>query len=256
MLIHGIGSSWRVFEPVLPMLEAKHEVLAVNLPGFGGAEPLPITPTIPALADAVAREIVSAGFDTPHIAGNSLGGWVALELARRRGARSVVGLSPGGMHTDRERAFITASLRATFAAARRAAPHAELLTRTAAGRTLLFAQVFARPWALAPDAAADTLRTLAGADAFLPTLESTLGSDRASGLEQIRCPATIAWGTRDLLLFPRQGPRFVRAIPGAELRPLPGLGHVPMFDDPEATARVVLETTAPTQANGAPAATA
>jgi pimeloyl-ACP methyl ester carboxylesterase len=246
VLIHGIGSSRRAFDPVLDALEARHDVLAVDLPGFGDSPPLPpgVRPTIPALADAVERACAAAGFDTPHLVGNSLGGWIALELARRGRARTVVALSPGGKHPGRERTFVVTSLKATYAMARRLEPRAEALTATAAGRTLLFSQVIARPWAMRAEDAAGALRTLGRAAAFPETLEHTVASDDATGLEQIRCPTVIAWGTRDRLLFPRQAQRFVREIRGAEQRDLPGLGHVPMFDDAEMTARAVLDTTA------------
>lgn len=253
MLVHGIGSSWQAFQPVLGALEARHDVLAVDLPGFGESAPLPsgVRPTIGALADAVERACAAAGFDTPHVVGNSLGGWVGLELARRGRARTLVALSPGGGHNDRETRFVVASLRATRAMARTVAPYAHQLTRTSVGRTLLFSQISARPWRMDPDAAAARLRTVAASPSFEETLENTVATDRATGLEEIRCPTTIAWGTRDRLLFPRQGPRFVRAIPGAQLHELPGLGHVPMFDDPDMTARAVLEVTGARRSNGA-----
>ena len=258
VLIHGIGSSWQAFQPVLDALEARHDVLAVDMPGFGDSPPLPagVRPTIGALADAVERACVAAGFDTPHVCGNSLGGWVGLELARRGRARTLVALSPGGEHNDRETRFVVASLRATHRMARTLAPLADVLTRTAAGRTALFGQISARPWRMDPQAAAQRLRTVAASPSFEATLEHTVASDRARGLGEISCPVTIAWGTRDLLLLPRQGPRFVRAIPGAKLRELPGLGHVPMFDDPDMTAHAVLDTTGAPGSSGAPPAPA
>ena len=181
---------------------------------------------------------------------------MGLELARRGRARTLVALSPGGGHNDRETRFVVASLRATHRMARRLAPLADVLTRTAAGRTALFGQISARPWRMDPQAAAQRLRTVAASPSFEATLEHTVASDRARGLGEISCPVTIAWGTRDLLLLPRQGPRFVRAIPGAKLRELPGLGHVPMFDDPDMTAHAVLDTTGAPGSSGAPPAPA
>ncbi|MBA3861846.1 MAG: alpha/beta fold hydrolase, partial [Solirubrobacterales bacterium] len=176
VLIHGIGSSWQAFQPVLEALEARHDVLAVDLPGFGYSPPLPagVRPTIGALADAVERACVAAGFDTPHVCGNSLGGWVGLELARRGRARTLVALSPGGGHNDRETRFVVASLRATHRMARTLAPLADVLTRTAAGRTALFGQISARPWRMEPGAAAARLRTVAASPSFEATLEHTV----------------------------------------------------------------------------------
>ena len=68
------------------------------------------------------------------------------------------------------------------------------------------------------------------------------------GLHSIDCPFRIVWGTRDLLLPVRQAPRWAAHITGAEVVRLPGLGHVPMGDDPAATAAKILEVTAPTGA--------
>lgn len=247
MLLHGIGSSWEAWLPVLGALEARRDVLALDLPGFGDSPALRggVRPTVPALADGVERALDGAGLDRPHLAGNSLGGWIALELARRGRARTAVGLSPAGMWTGREAAFARGQLKLTYGAARRLLPHARRITRSAAGRTALFSLVSSRPWQIAPDQARRAIETIAGSDTFLETLELST-SDRARGLDGIRVPVTVAWGSRDRLLLPRQGPRFARVIPGADLRPLRGAGHVPMWDDPELVTEVILERTART----------
>src|SRR2546423_1572190 len=107
VLIHGIGLYWGVWEPVLPQLAAGHDVIALDLPGFGGSDPLPEAqaPTVEALADAVAAFLAGLGIERPHVAGNSLGGGIALELARTGRARSVTALSPVGFYNDRELKF-------------------------------------------------------------------------------------------------------------------------------------------------------
>ena len=229
-------------------------MLALNLPGFGGAPPLPpgIAPTLGALTDAVERNLDEAGFARPFIAGNSLGGWIALELARRGRVRGVVALSPAGMWTPPERAYSRALLRLMYAATRRIRPYAGPITRPAVGRTAVFSLVSARPWRIAPDEAREAVEALADADVFLPTLDHALGG-RAERLGEIEAPVLIGWGTRDALLLPRQGPRCARAIPGAELRLLPGCGHVPMWDDAGLVASTILDLTvrvaaAPTEA--------
>ena len=256
VLLHGIGSSADAWRPVMGALETRHEVLALNLPGFGGAPELPrgTRPDVAALADAVERELAAAGFDRLHIAGNSLGGWTALELARRGRVRRVVALSPAGMWTERERRYSDAMLRLAYAGTRRVRAQASVLTRSAAARTALFSLVASRPWRLDPEDARRAIEALADADVFLETLEATL-SDRANRLEEIAVPTLIAWGTRDRLLLPRQGQRFARAIPGAELRRLSGCGHIPMWDDPDLVATTILSFTASdVSASSAPSA--
>ena len=90
---------------MLPLLEERFDVLAVDLPGFGRSEPFPpsVDSTPEALADAVEDEMGRAGFDRAHLAGNSLGGWVSLELARRGRAESVTAISPAGLQHAREK---------------------------------------------------------------------------------------------------------------------------------------------------------
>ena len=107
VLIHGIGCSWRYWRAMLPQLEERFDVLAVDMPGFGHSDPLRpgLDSTPEALADAVEDEMGRAGFDRAHIAGNSLGGWVALELARRGRAETVTAISPAGLQHNRERAW-------------------------------------------------------------------------------------------------------------------------------------------------------
>jgi len=245
LLIHGIGSTWRVWKPILARLEASHEVLAVDVPGFGRSAPLPpgTRPTIDAMATALERALDAAGWDQAHVAGNSMGGWLALELGRRGRAASVVAISPAGMWTDKEVAYSRNALRFQHAAATRIAPYADTLTRTALGRTLVFGGVSSRPWRADPADAAEALRLFAGAPGWDATLEALTG-DMPRDLGSIACPVRIVWGSRDTLLLPRQADRFVREIPGAELVRLPGLGHVPMADDPDATAESILEFTA------------
>src|SRR3954447_5182417 len=86
VLLHGIGSSRHVWEPIVPALAEQADVVAIDLPGFGESPPLPagVEPVPSAIADRVAELLDQLGVSVPHVVGNSLGGWVGLELARRR----------------------------------------------------------------------------------------------------------------------------------------------------------------------------
>jgi pimeloyl-ACP methyl ester carboxylesterase len=258
VLIHGIGSSWRVWKPVLPALEARHDVLAISLPGFGESPPLDREPTVPALADAVEEELDAAGMETAHLAGNSLGGWLSAELARRGRARSVVAISPAGLWTPKEHEFAMRSLEASYASARRLAPFAGRLTRSPVLRALLYLQVAARGWRLDSDEAAYGIQALAASPSFEAARDWIARNRRlADGLEEIDRPFLVVWGSWDFLLPVRQAPRWVRLVPGAELRELPRLGHVPMADDPELVASSILDfTSRHAQPEAAPSATA
>ncbi len=247
--IHGIGSSWQVWNPVLPQLEERHDVLALDLPGYGKSAPVAGEPTVPALVDAVEEAMDAAGWDTAHVVGNSLGGWIAAELAVRGRAKTVVATSPAGMWTDRELGYATRVLRSTYAAAQRLAPHAERVTATAARRRLAFGIAYAHPERLDPTDAAYALKVFAGSPSFTRTLGWIHdGRRRPSDLGGIDCPFRVVWGTRDLLLPVRQARRWGAHVQGAEVVRVPGLGHVPMGDDPALTAAKILEVTAPARA--------
>jgi pimeloyl-ACP methyl ester carboxylesterase len=237
VLIHGIGLDRRCWAPVVPLLAAEREVIALDLPGFGESPMLDGDPTIGALADAVEQ----LGLDRPSVAGNSLGGTIALELAARGAARSVCALSPAGLSLGRESIFERACLRATLAMARVLDPYADRVMEPVPLRTLLMSQMFARPWRIPAQEAAETLRTTARGRGFEPTLPQ-ISRWRPTAP---RCPATIAWGEHDrLLLTSRQAPRARRLLPDARHVILHGCGHVPTYDDPEQVARVILTSDA------------
>jgi pimeloyl-ACP methyl ester carboxylesterase len=241
VLIHGIGHTWRGWRPMLPRLERSFDVLAVDLPGFGHSEPLPSTiPSTPeALADAVEDEMGRAGFDTAHLAGNSLGGWISLELARRGRARSVTAISPAGLQHGREKHWGAGILRGMRWLARNA-PAPEPLLRNAITRSLLAGPATGRPWKRDPDELMEEAELFGSNPGFEATLPHTFHA-QPRGLTELDVPVLILWGTLDLVLIPRQGHRFERLIPGAELRYLRGIGHVPMSDAPELLAEAIEE---------------
>jgi pimeloyl-ACP methyl ester carboxylesterase len=241
VLVHGLGHTWRGWKPMLPLLEPRFDVLAVDLPGFGRSAPLPegTAPTAEALADAVESEMDAAGFHMAHVAGNSLGGWIGLELARRGRARTVTAISPLGLGLPREMALgrgVVLSMRWLA----RNAPAPEAILRNPVGRTLFAGPALGKPWLADPADIAEQAEMFGHAPGFIATLEATF-ERQPLGLTELRVPVLLLWGTKDLILMPRQGRRFERLIPGAELRYLKGLGHTPMSDDPEALVKEISE---------------
>jgi pimeloyl-ACP methyl ester carboxylesterase len=242
VLLHGIGSRWQMWEPVLRRLASERDVIALDLPGFGSS-PMPPPGTPPGLASLtrlVGEFLDEHDVERPHVAGNSLGGLMALELAKQSRVASATALSPAGFYNDREAAYARTSLKATVRTARLLAPRAERLTASPLVRMLTFSQVVAKPRRLGAADAAASVRALAEAPWFDDTLPA-IATERFSGGEQIQVPVTIAWGTKDRLLLPRQARRAARSIPGARLVMLSGCGHVPTYDDPEQVARVLLD---------------
>jgi pimeloyl-ACP methyl ester carboxylesterase len=238
VLVHGLGSQWQVWQPVLERLAPHREVIAPDLPGFGASTPLPGEPTVEALADAVAGFLEELGLERPHVAGNSLGGGIALELARTGRARSATALSPIGFARGRERTYASTSLLVAYRAVRGLGGLVPSLMASAAGRTAMLSQLIAKPWRLSPDEATGAMRNLAASPSFEAARPHVTGYTWPGG--DVDVPVTIAWGERDWLLVPRQGRRARRLMPGANHVWLKGCGHVPTWDDPEQVASVLL----------------
>ena len=226
---------------MLPLLEERFDVLAVDLPGFGRSEPLPpsIESTPEALADAVEDEMGRAGIERAHLAGNSLGGWVSLELARRGRAETVTAISPAGLQHAREKAWGISLLRAMRWASQNA-PAPEALWRNPVARTLFVGGVYARGWRKDPDEAMEESELLGSCVGFEAT-RPHLFDRQPRGLTTLDTPVLLLWGTMDMVLLPRQGRRFERLIPDAELRYIRGIGHTPMSDAPELLAEAITE---------------
>jgi pimeloyl-ACP methyl ester carboxylesterase len=242
VLIHGIGSRWQMWEPVLGRVEAEREVIALDLPGFAGS-PLPpagTPPTIGSLTRLVADFIDELGLERPHVAGNSLGGWISLELAGQGRVRSATALSPSGFQNRPEAAFARGSLWLAVRAARLIGARARGLAASPRRRKLAFGQLVARPERISADDLAASVRALAQAPWFDEVL-ARIGTERFTGGDRITVPVTVAWGEHDRLLLPRQSLRAGRAIPSAKLITLTGCGHVPTYDDPEQVARILLD---------------
>ncbi|MFF3324850.1 alpha/beta fold hydrolase [Streptomyces sp. NPDC002889] len=242
LLLHGIGHHWQAWEPVLGILAAERDVIAVDLPGFGTSPALPdgVPYDLSTVSVALGAFCTALGVERPHVAGNSLGGLLALELGREKLVRSVTALSPAGFWSEAERRYAFTTLRAMRLGARSMPlPLIERLSRTAAGRTALTGTIYARPGRRSPEAAVAETLSLRGATGFHQTLAA--GRDVLFTDDIPDLPVTIGWGTRDRLLVRRQGLRAKHIIPGARLVRLPGCGHVPMNDDPALVARLLLD---------------
>jgi len=242
LLLHFLGGHRLVWRPVLPRLEAERRAIAVDLPGFGDSRPLPGSPTLARLTDAVQATIEELELERPAVAGISIGGSIAIELARRDAVASSVAINPVGFASRPEAAFAKASLRATHAACRALAGQADLLASPKPLRAALGAQMFAKPWAVPAEDLAGLVRGVAQSPGTIPVLRATFGIEISGGA--MSTPLTIAWGQRDALLLPRQGRRAIERLPFARLVPLPGCGHVPLWDDPERVADAILAGTA------------
>lgn len=235
LLVHGIGMSRVAWRPVVPLLARDREVIAVDLPGHGESPPGPVT--MRGVADAVADTAAGLGLEDWRVAGNSLGGGVALDLAASGRVRSACAVSPVGFAAGREPAYARGVLAATRFMARGLLPVIGPVASSRVLRTSLCAHVAARPWRLPAADAEVWTRDYATAVSFWALLRDVPDWHAAPP----RCPTTVAWGDKDrLLIYSRQAPRARRRLPGARHVTLHGCGHVPMWDDPEQVAATIL----------------
>ncbi|MFJ6087079.1 alpha/beta fold hydrolase [Streptomyces sp. NPDC092369] len=242
LLLHGIGHHLQVWDPVVDILATERDVIAVDLPGFGASPALPdgLAYDLPTTTAVFGAFCEALELDRPHVAGNSLGGLLALELGREKLARSVTALSPAGFWSESERRYAFGVLIAMRRISQQLPlPLVERLSRSAAGRAMLTSTIYARPGRRSPEAVVAETLALAQATGFDATLRAGGSVQFADDIPGI--PVTVAWGTRDMLLVRRQGVRAKRIIPKARLVRLPGCGHCPMNDDPALVSRVILD---------------
>ncbi|WP_067476677.1 alpha/beta fold hydrolase [Nocardia amamiensis] len=242
VLVHGVGSRWQIWEPIVDTLAASYDVIAVDLPGFGGSNPLAHT-TVDTLTDALTEFLAAQGIERPHLAGNSMGGLITLNMGARGLARSVTAYSPIGFWDTAGRVWCQQSLGKSQALARLVRPALPFIFGNAAGRTVFLSLIFGKPWAIAPQVALETAIGAVEATGF----DAALASFADARLHEIGSltdiPVTIAWGSRDILLtYATQSRRARRALPTAEHVTLHGSGHSPFPDDPAACAQVLFET--------------
>lgn len=241
VLVHGVGSRWQVWEPVIGTLAEHFEVFAVDLPGFGGSAPLPRT-TVDTLTDALADFLAAQGLDRPHLAGNSMGGGISLNLGARGLARSVTAFSPIFFWDTPGRIWCQQSLGRSKKLGRILGPAMPKVLGTSAGRTMFLSLVFGKPWAVDTQTALDTAEGAVKSLGFTPALDSFTEAELADPAALADLPVTIAWGNRDILLTYRTQSRRAREVlPHARHITLEGSGHTPFYDDPTACARVILD---------------
>jgi pimeloyl-ACP methyl ester carboxylesterase len=243
LLLHGMGSSRRDFTAVLPALRARFEVLNVDLPGIGQSPHLEQLPTVSALTDAVERTLDEEGVGRVHVLGNSLGARIALELAVRGRARSVVAIAPSGLNVPPERLFQGLGMGTARIVMRTLDPLIAPLSRSAVGRAALLAPLKTRPWSTSPEEAIGAREGFSGSRDFWRTVTWALLLDVPRGLDRIDCPVTLVQGTGDWIAS-GQTVRYLPLVPGSRFTPLLAAGHAPQSDRPATVARLVQETAA------------
>jgi pimeloyl-ACP methyl ester carboxylesterase len=249
LCLHGFFDTWRSWELVLPRLERRHDVLAVTLAGHAGGPPVGARMTDAVLADAVEQAMEQACLQTAHIVGNSLGGFVALQLATRGRARTVVAMAPAGGwapddDSDKE---LLGFQRSVYELSRNAAPHAESILSSHVGRRR-FTQLITTNFKHIPvELLAHMLRGVAACSAAEPMIEYARRAGWSLDAEKVTCPVRVVWGGADHLLpWPRAAARYRDEwLPQADWVVLDDVGHAPQLDVPLEAAELILGFTSP-----------
>jgi pimeloyl-ACP methyl ester carboxylesterase len=248
VLLHPILLSGRVWHDVIPYLSRHHQVYAHTLLGHRGGPPVQRHPaTIVDVIDAAEQYLDDHRLQRPHLAGNSAGGFVAIELARRGRAATVCAFSSAGFWStgDGSQSRGNNKVRRIAATCRLTRPIAPLVFRSAIVRRLGLRSIKVA-WradrvaaARAVEAVEDTVACTVTVDEVFSTADGQIAP-----LDPLPCPITLAWSEKDALLPVATYGKIARErLPQATFEVLPDVGHVPMLDDPELVARTILAVT-------------
>ncbi|WP_067715948.1 alpha/beta fold hydrolase [Nocardia yamanashiensis] len=242
VLLHGGGSSARSWLPVIDLLAARRRVIALDLPGFGDTPALNGGPfTMARLMDELAAELDRLGIATPvDMAGNSMGGWLALEAATRGLASSVVGIGPAGLWNPAMPIRTRLQFFAGIAGAWTVRTPARALLRYPVVRTLALSAPLHHPERLSTGEAIGIVEDLYRS---LPTLRRALRiafHSRFEGGRHLSIPITLAFGSHDRMVRPRDSRFLDQLPPHTRTITLLDCGHMPMWEDPELIARTIL----------------
>lgn len=251
-----------MWDPMLPALQERFDVRSLGLAGHFGCAAFPegTAPSAPALFDALERDLDAGGFETAHICGNSLGGWAALELAKRGRARSCVAIAPAGGWEpgSKQENRLVPLFKRLHKTSVWANPHREKLFLRPKLRKLAMRDVVEHGERMTPRQAADLLQGSAECPIYWELFEAIRRDGPPTDFDGIECPTTIVWGTKDRII-PLKGysARIRTLVPQADFIVLEGAGHSPMVDEPERLVGIIEETASRTResvAAGDPAA--
>jgi pimeloyl-ACP methyl ester carboxylesterase len=246
VLLHGVSMSWRAWNPVLPFLVGQHDVFAPTLAGHRGGPALRsgAEPAISAMVDVLCDQLDEQGIETAHVVGNSLGGWLGFELARRGRVKSLLAISPAGTwkaKRDLQRLLLMIRLGCVATGD----PRFSVLARNRLVRRAALARSFAYPSRIPVDEMDGLFADLTECEMLGALFSGDAELHQLAEFDVALCPVKIAWAERDRFIpYRRYGLPMRDVVRGAEFVMLPGVGHVPMWDNPRLVARAILEMTA------------
>jgi pimeloyl-ACP methyl ester carboxylesterase len=242
VLLHGLAMSGDAWRDVVPLVRAHHDTYVPTAAGHRGGPPVSRRPArMTDIVDAAERYLDMHGLDRPHLAGSSMGGFVAVELARRARASTVCAFSPGGLWTvgDGFQRRALGRLQRGVTWGRRTRRLLPYVYRSAPLRRIILRDVAFRADRLPPDRALEMIDDGIGCEVLTDLCAEEWVIDR---FDPLPCPVTVVWGDKETLVPPGVS-QTIERIPHARVKVLPGVGHVPMIDDPALVARTILACT-------------
>jgi pimeloyl-ACP methyl ester carboxylesterase len=247
VLLHPFLMSGNAWREVVPLVSGPHEVFIPTALGHRGGPPVRSRPVrIWDVIDAAEKYLDEQGLQKPHLAGNSMGGFVALELARRGRAATVCAFSPAGFWSTGDGTWGPAVRRARRIAtvSRLTGPAVPMVVKSPFMRRLTFRVQHAAhhgdrlPADRAVELSVDVVACTITKELFFTDEE------QVAPMNPLPCPVTLAWSEKDSLIpLTPYGKVAHQRLPQAAFTILPDVGHVPMIDDPELVARTILMTT-------------
>jgi len=238
VFFHGLGASWQSWLENLPEFARDHRVVAMDFPGFGYSETAVGEISIEYYASWAYRLLDALGIESAAIVGNSMGGFIAAEMAIRR--------------PDRAERMAVVSAAVFWQSYRRAQPLVGLarLSDAHVARALnrstdaVATRPRLRSWALATagfryphlishELAHELVRSARRTDGYLPALEALADYPLEEELPKIGCPTLIVWGAQDTLVPVKDAKRMQELIPGSRSEVFERTGHVAMLERPE-----------------------
>jgi len=241
--VHGFTDTWRTWELVLPALEREHDVLALTLTGHAGGPALEGELGDATLVDALEEAMDEAGFADAHVVGNSLGGYVALQLARRGRARSLVLMAPAGGWARGDESYkeTLEHFKQTQALVKAAVPYVEEMVASVEGRRTATQFITTNFEHIPGELIAHQVLGVASCEAVEPLIELALSEGWNVDAEGVSCPVRVVWGTADKILeWPKTTVRYREELPDADWVTLDDIGHCPQLDVPAEAAELIL----------------
>ena len=245
VLLHGLGASWQWWLENIPCLAGRHRVIAIDLPGFGCSEPLPAPAEISAHAQTVVDLLTQLGLPSTTIAGHSMGGLVAIQIASTNPqfTQKLILVGAGGVPmTERHLRRVMVLLRAFCVVLRFQFVRTVLASKPWA-RQIALQAAFRDPAVLSPELAAQTMPLL-NAPGFIDAVAASGRAVRSTVPEAIECPVLLVWGAKDRLAPLRCAEDMQSHLVDSELISFTGSGHTPQIEEPQRFNDVVLKFTA------------